>query len=103
MDWSFRSLYDALGSRIEDVLQSLRRETSETGLGPLITPVDPFNRSKLFTPVVTAAGIVSTVMLSGVALGALIVAMAALLALYYVLTEIFGYEFTLTVPAGFQV
>ena len=98
MSWSFTSVCDPLRKTIDGIYDSLRREARDTGVTALIAPVDPFNRSKILSPVIAAAGVISVVMFSGIALGAIVTAAAALLAVYYLLTQIFGYELTLAMP-----
>jgi hypothetical protein len=80
--------------------EGIRREARETGVGALVTPVDPFNRSRVLAPVIAAAGVVSVLLLSGVAIGAVVTAAAALLAVYYLLTQVFGYELTLAMSGA---
>ncbi|MEB2285300.1 MAG: hypothetical protein B6D46_12755 [Polyangiaceae bacterium UTPRO1] len=69
---------------------SLREETSESGLLPLLEPVAPFNRSPLLVPLVMAGSLISLILLSGLAIGAFAALFTALLALYLLLTEVFG-------------
>lgn len=69
---------------------SLREETSENGLLPLLEPVAPFNRSPLLVPLVMAGSLISLILLSGLAIGAFAALFTALLALYLLLTEVFG-------------
>lgn len=64
----------------------------------LVSPVDPYNRSTVLTPIVAAAGVVGVVMLSGVAIAASITAAAALLALYFLLSHVFGFDITMDLP-----
>jgi len=98
MDWTFSSLFESIESHVGGIYDSLRRETREGGLRSLVSPVDPFNRSKILTPLVAAAGIVSVVMLSGLAVSAFVTALTAFLALYYLLTQVFGYELSMVMP-----
>jgi hypothetical protein len=64
----------------------------------LIAPIEPFNRSRVIAPVIAAAGVAGLVVLSGIALSAIITAAAALAAMYFLLTQVFGYEISLIVP-----
>ena len=98
MEWSFSGVCEPLRRTFDGLYDALRRESHETGVSALLAPVEPFNRSRIFAPVVAAAGVVSVVMLSGIALGAIVTAAAALAAVYYLLTQVFGYELTLAVP-----
>jgi hypothetical protein len=66
----------------------------------LLSPVDPYNRSTVLTPIVAAAGVVGVVMLSGVVLASAVTAAAALLALYFLLSRVFGFDITMDLPAA---
>jgi hypothetical protein len=100
MRWPFADTWEDLGGYAGGLWDSLRRETRDTGMRALVTPVEPFNRSRVLAPLVAAAGIVALLMLAGVAAGAIVTAAAALAAIYYLLTQVFGYELTLTVPGA---
>ena len=82
----FEYIYD----QAKQLLENLRQETSERGLMPLLEPVAPFNRSPLLLPLVVAGSLVSLVFLSGIAIGAFAALFTALLALYLLLSEVFG-------------
>ncbi len=99
MNWTVSGLAEDLRSQVFEFLQSVRRESHESGFSALLAPVDPFNRSDLLTPLVTIAGIIGMLVLSGVAVGALATTLVALLALYFLLTQVFGYELSLAMPA----
>lgn len=99
MEWFFADFLESLGEQAEDIFDSFTKEGREAGLRSLIAPVDPFNRSTLLTPLVTVAGVASVLLLSGVAVGAMVALLAALLALYFLLTEVFGYEVSVAAPA----
>ncbi len=72
------------------LFDSIRQETSETGLLPLLEPVAPFNKSPLLLPLVVAGSLISLIFLSGIAIGAFAALFTALLALYLLLSEVFG-------------
>jgi hypothetical protein len=72
------------------LLDSVRDEAREQGLLPLLEPIAPFNRSRLLLPLVIVGSLMSLVFLSGIALGAFAALFAALLALYLLLSEVFG-------------
>ena len=74
----------------KQLLETIRQETREQGLMPLLEPVAPFNRSRLLLPLVIAGALVSLVFLSGIAIGAFATMFAALLGLYLLLSEVFG-------------
>ena len=93
-------VFGNIGEQINGFYQAFNEERSEGGLSALLTPIDPFNRSDLLTPLVSIAGVVTMLLLSGVAVGAMAATLAALLALYFLLTQVFGYEISVAVPAG---
>ena len=72
------------------LLDSIRQETNERGLMPLLEPVAPFNQSPLLLPLVVAGSLISLIFLSGIAIGAFAALFTALLALYLLLSEVFG-------------
>jgi len=72
------------------LLENIRQETNERGLMPLLEPVAPFNKSPLLLPLVVAGSLLSLIFLSGIAIGAFAALFTALLALYLLLTEVFG-------------
>lgn len=72
------------------LFDSIRQETSERGLMPLLEPVAPFNKSPLLLPLVVAGSLISLIFLSGIAIGAFAALFTALLALYLLLSEVFG-------------
>jgi hypothetical protein len=98
MAWSFNGYCEQLGGYAGGLWESLRRETRDGGVRALIAPIDPFNRSRVVAPVIAAAGIATLLVLSGIALGAVVTAAAALAAIYFLLTQVFGYEISLIVP-----
>lgn len=100
MRWPFAEACEPFQRVFGNLYEGIRREARETGVGALVTPVDPFNRSRVLAPVIAAAGVVSVLLLSGVAIGAVVTAAAALLAVYYLLTQVFGYELTVAMPGA---
>jgi hypothetical protein len=100
MRWSIPDLCKRLEGYGEDLYDALRRETRDTGVRALIAPIEPFNRSRVLSPIIAAAGVVSFLALSGIAVGAIVTAIVALLAIYYLLTQVFGYEISLAMPGG---
>jgi hypothetical protein len=98
MRWPFAEACEPPQRMFGNLYEGIRREAKETGVSALVTPVDPFNRSRVLAPVIAAAGVVSVLVLSGVAVGAMVTAAAALLAVYYLLTQVFGYELTVAMP-----
>ncbi|MEE8312310.1 MAG: hypothetical protein V3R77_08635 [Candidatus Binatia bacterium] len=102
MGWNFDEMWSSVGEQVQGLFDAFDDETREGGLASLMSPIDPFNRSAVLTPIVAAAGVVGVVMLSGVAVGAMITTLSALMAIYYLLTAVFGYEISFAVPAQQQ-
>ncbi len=98
---SFDDLFGSIAEGMSAAYDNVRKQTGNAGVGALIAPVDPFNRSRVLTPIVAAAGVVSMLLLAGVVVGSMATAVAALLALYYLLTVVFGYELSVAVPTSF--
>ncbi len=92
-------MLDYIYGQAKQLIESVRQETREYGLLPLLEPVAPFNRSRLLVPLVIAGSLLSLVFLSGIALGAFAALLAALVGLYLVLTEVFGVSLELNAPA----
>jgi len=71
----------------------------EPGFGTLFAPVAPFNRIPFLSPLIAVAGATAVVVLTGVAAASLVVMSLSLLAVVYLLTQVFGYEIVLpTMP-----
>ena len=91
-------MLDYIYGQAKELIESVREETRELGLLPLLEPVAPFNRSRLLLPLVIAGSLLSLVFLSGIAIGACAALFTALLGLYLLLSEVFGVSLELTVP-----
>ena len=100
MRWPFAGTWEEIEGYAGGLWDALRRETRDTGMRALIAPVEPFNRSRVLSPLVAGAAIVAVLTLTGIAAAAVVTAAAALAAIYYLLTQVFGYEVTLTVPGA---
>lgn len=83
-------MLDYIYDQARQLLESIRQETSERGLMPLLEPVAPFNKSPILLPLVVAGSLISLIFLSGIAIGAFAALFTALLALYLLLSEVFG-------------
>ena len=70
----------------------------EPGFGTLFAPVAPFNRWPFLSPIIGIAGAAAIFALTGVAAAALVVMSLALLAVVFLLTQVFGYE--IVMPPG---
>jgi hypothetical protein len=99
MDWNFEQLFKDIEGRVTGIFegfsQAAEGASAAADLSSLVTPVDPFNRSSFFTPIIAGAGVLSVVLLAGVAITTFSVTMAAMLAIFFLLTEVFGYELEL--------
>lgn len=91
-------MLDYVYDQAKQLIDSVRQETRERGLLALVEPVAPFNRSRLLLPLVVAGSLISLVFLSGIAIGACAALFTALVALYLLLSEVFGVSLELTVP-----
>jgi len=91
-DWQARM--EKLGRGMEGLFGSGdgTRPDGEPGFETLFAPVDPYNRWPLFAPVVSVLGAAAVFALTGVAVAAMVVLAAALLAVWFLLSEVFGYE-----------
>ena len=83
-------MLDYVYGQAKQLLDSIRSETREYGLLPLLEPVAPFNQSRLLLPLVVAGALMSLIFLSGIAIGAFAALFAALVGLYLLLSEVFG-------------
>jgi len=98
MAWSYQDFLDEVSKQFSGFFESMSDEAREGGLSALVAPVDPFNRSALLAPLVSIAGIISVLLLTGLVVGAMAVTLAGILAICLVLVEVFGYEFDLAMP-----
>jgi hypothetical protein len=98
MAWNFEDVFGQVGSQFKGFFESVSEEAREGGFAALVAPVDPFNRSDLLAPLVSIAGIISVLLLTGLVVGAMAVTLAGILAICLVLVEVFGYEFDLAMP-----
>jgi len=83
-------MFEYIYAQATQLLENIRQETSERGLMPLLEPVAPFNQNPLLLPLVVAGSLISLIFLSGIAIGAFAALFTALLALYLLLSEVFG-------------
>jgi len=83
-------MFEYIYSQARQLLDNIRQESAERGLMPLLEPIAPFNKSPLLLPLVVAGSLISLIFLSGIAIGAFATLFTALLALYLVLSEVFG-------------
>jgi hypothetical protein len=88
--WYSPRMFEYIFDQARQLLDNIRQETTERGLMPLLEPVAPFNQSPLLLPIVIAGSLISLIFLSGLAIGAFATLFTALLALYLLLSEVFG-------------
>jgi hypothetical protein len=81
------SWIEGMTDRVWAVVEAVQ----EHGLLPLLSPVAPFDRPAFLAPAVALGGVVAVLLLSGVAATALGALLLALLALYGLLVEVFGF------------
>jgi len=103
MFWGAGKVLSGLGDEVKDFVSSLWAEKADQGITGLLAPVAPYNRSTLLTPVVAAVGVVGVLVLSGVAAASLAAMTTALIAIYFLLTEVFGYDIQLSPTPGSPV
>jgi len=100
------SFLDEAGRRLDGFWQSFSQvgfsEVSSTAseVTALFEPVAPYNASELLTPLVSLAAGVSVLVLAGVSVAALAALLASLIALAFILAEVFGYDVSLVAPGG---
>jgi hypothetical protein len=82
--------------QIRGVVDTFWGEVKENGLLPLLQPVAPFNRPGFLSPAVAIGGLLAILLLSGMAVTAFGSLVLALLALYILLVEVFGFSVELT-------
>jgi hypothetical protein len=70
--------------------KQLREQRPETGYLPLLRPVAPYDSPDVFSPLSAIGVLLALIVTSGIALGAMAILLAALLALYFLMTEVLG-------------
>ncbi|MFN8544026.1 MAG: hypothetical protein U0807_07465 [Candidatus Binatia bacterium] len=93
------SWLDEIRTQAWDVWVAFRDEVGTQGLLPMLEPVAPFNRPQFLAPAVAIGGLLSMILLSGLALTALGTFLLALLALWVLLVDVFGVSIELA-PLG---
>lgn len=84
------SLFSFLSGQIASLWKQLREEGGELGVLPLLQPISPYAGPPLLTPLSAVGVLLGLVVASGVAVAALGVLLVALLALYFLVTEVLG-------------
>jgi hypothetical protein len=84
---------EAIVGQVRSIVKDMGVQLGDEGILPLLRPVAPFNEPAMLAPVIAISAVIGVVVCSGVAISAFATLMVALLALYLVLAEIFGYSF----------
>ena len=92
------SLFVFLREQLLGLWQQVREQRPETGYLPLLRPVAPYDAPEVFSPLSALGVLLALVVTSGIALGALGILLAALLALYFLMTEVLGITVELRQP-----
>jgi hypothetical protein len=86
-------LLETIYGQVRGLVSEFGQQLGEQGVLPLLRPVAPFNEPAVLAPVVALSALIGVMVFAGVALSAFATLMVALLVLYLVLAEIFGYSF----------
>jgi hypothetical protein len=100
MGSSVGSWFDGVGTQLRNVVDAFWGEVKENGVLPLLEPVPPFNRPGFLSPAVAVGGLLSILLLSGMAVTAFGSLLLTLLALYVLLVEVFGFTVELNAFAA---
>ena len=84
------SWIDDLSAQLWEVADAFRTEIKQQGVFSLLRPIAPFNQPSAIAPAVTIGAVLTCMLLSGVAVGALGTLLLSLLALYLLLVQVFG-------------
>ncbi len=79
--------------RFRGVVGDIGQQLAQHGVMPLLRPVAPFNEPAVLAPIVAGLAIIGFFFFSGVAISAFATLVVALLVLYLLLAEIFGFSF----------
>lgn len=92
-DGTIGTWLETMYGQVRGVVGELGEQLGQHGVVPLLHPVAPFNQPPLLAPVVAGLAIIGFFFFSGVAISAFATLVVALLVLYLVLAEIFGFSF----------
>ena len=84
------SWLEDIARQVRSLLTAVVDEARGDGLLPMMRPIAPFNQPSFLAPVVTVAGLMSMMLLSGVAVTAFGMMLVAMLAMYLLLVQVFG-------------
>ena len=79
-----------ISEQLWGVAEAFGAEVKQHGFFAVLRPVAPFNQPNFLVPLVTVGALVTFLLLSGVAVASLGGLLAALLALYLILVQVFG-------------
>lgn len=83
-------------AQLGSVVDAFWGEVKQHGILQVLEPVPPFNRPGFLSPAVALGGLLSILLLSGLAVTAFGSLLVSLLALYILLVEVFGFSVELT-------
>ena len=87
------NLLDDIYGRVRGLVDQVGTQLGDQGFFPLFRPVAPFNEPAVLAPIVALSAMIGVALFAGLALSAFATLIVALLALYLLLAEIFGYSF----------
>ena len=84
---------ETIYGELRGVVSEFGQQVREQGLLPLLRPVAPFNEPAVLAPVIAVSAVIGFFFFSGIAVSAFAALVIALLAIYLVLAQVFGYSF----------
>lgn len=81
---------EEIGEQLWGVAEAFGAEVRQHGFFTVLRPVAPFNQPGFLVPVVTVGAIGAFLLLSGIAVASLGGLVAAMLALYLIVVQVFG-------------
>jgi hypothetical protein len=81
---------EEISEQLWGVAEAFGAEVKQHGFFAVLRPVAPFNQPSFLVPVVTVGALVAFLLLSGVAVASLGGLLAAMLALYLIVVQVFG-------------
>ncbi len=93
---AYDSWLSEVRTQLGSVVDAFWGEVKQHGILQVLEPVPPFNRPGFLSPAVAVGGLLSIILLSGLAVGAFGSLLLSLLALYIVLVDVFGFSVELT-------
>jgi len=90
------SWFQDVRTQLGGVVDTFWGEVKQHGILKVLEPVAPFNRPGFLSPAVALGGLLSILLLSGLAVTAFGGLLLTLLALYVLLVEVFGFSVEVT-------